>query len=129
MTSCASSSSFPDGHAIDKVTHVDSIFVGELRPAAWILRVHSAFERLDPFGAHERTRRALVTAAEHAFAEHAGDGVGNFAHRFQFRPRDLVIVAQPDAILAKDRADSLDVAGLPSIEHLVEALLRSEDVF
>ena len=44
-------------------------------------------------------------------------------------PGDLVIVAQPDAILAKDRADGLDVAGIPRVQHPVEALLRVEDVF
>ena len=129
MTLYEGSSSFPDGHAIDEVTHVDGIFVGEMRTVARILRVHGGLEGIDALSAHEGTCRTLVAAAEHAFAEHAGNGAGDLAHRLQFRPRDLVIVPQPDAILAEDRADGLDVAGIPRVEHPVEALLRVEDVF
>jgi len=66
----------PDGHAIDEVTDVDGVVVGEVRIAARILRVHGDLESVDAVGVDERTRRALVAAAEHAFAEHAGDGAG-----------------------------------------------------
>src|SRR5437016_2736990 len=99
------------------------IFIGEIGVATRVLFVNGSFESIHALGAYDGARSAFVTAAEHAFAEHAGNHTSNFAHRFQFGAGNLVVVAQTKAVPAKDVADGGDVAGLPGIQHLMEALL------
>ena len=85
-------------------------------------------DRVDALGSDQGAGSALVAAAEHSLAQNAGDRADDVAHGFQLRPGDLVVVAKAQAILAEDRADRLDVARPPGVQHLVEPLLGVENV-
>src|SRR5271155_808954 len=107
---------------------MNGVFLREIGVPRWIFLVHRGFERIHAVSLHERAGGAFIATTKHSFTKDAWDRARDVAHGFEFGTGNLVIVAEADAVPAKDGANSLDVTRPPGIEHLIESPLRMEDI-